>query len=136
MDSFPVWSDRRLVHRTASKTAVREVAFHMNTRLRDGRNGAILDPGSVGCLIGDRTARLLAMAAAKHGKKPEHKRRERTLNVSGVGTGSQQATHDCQLPIALKDTQGRPHVGLQLPPCTTQTFRVWSVSTRFAGVAR
>ena len=82
------------------------MAYHMNTRLQDGRNSAILDPGSVGCLVGDRTARAFAVAAAKHGKKPGYKARDRPLNVSGVGEGSQQATCDCTLPIGLKDTDG------------------------------
>ena len=40
--------------------------------------------------------------ARAHGRRPAHKRRERALQVSGVGNGSQQCHYDCQLPVAIR----------------------------------
>ena len=40
--------------------------------------------------------------AKANGQKPVHKLRERALQVSGVGNGSQQCHYDCDLPVALR----------------------------------
>ena len=77
-------------------------AFHTTTRLADGRPSILIDPGSVGNLGGDEWAKSVARAALQHHRKPEQKVRDRPLDVSGVGNGSQQCTHNCTLPIALK----------------------------------
>ena len=66
----------------------------------------LIDPGSVGCLCGDRTAKTIAKAAAAAGYKPKYEKRERPLQVSGVGHGAQQAPYDCHLPMAFRDTEG------------------------------
>ena len=62
---------------------------HAQTRLADGRHSVIVDPGSVGNLCGDKWAKDIATAAVRAGEKPEHKKRARPLDVSGVGNGSQ-----------------------------------------------
>ena len=55
--------------------------------------------------------------AKAHGHKPAHKLRERALQVSGVGNGSQQCHYDCKLPVALRPSgQGKLQLGfLQVP---------------------
>ena len=55
--------------------------------------------------------------AKAHGHKPAHKLRERALQVSGVGNGSQQCHDDCELPVALRPAgQGKLQLGfLQVP---------------------
>ena len=53
-------------------------------------------------LCGDRWAQTVAQAAARSGKDPEYEKRNKPLNVSGVGHGSQSAPYDCTLPISLK----------------------------------
>ena len=40
--------------------------------------------------------------AKANGRKPAHQLRERALQVSGVGNGSQQCHYDCQLPVAMR----------------------------------
>ena len=77
--------------------------YHINTRLRDGRQSIILDPGSVGNLAGDKWCKEVAIEASKHGFTPRYEKRRRPLNVSGVGNGSQECVYDCELPVSLKN---------------------------------
>ena len=65
-----------------------EEAFHTETRLRDGRPAILIDPGSVGNLGGADWAREVAKVALQNKRKPEQFKRDRPLNVSGVGNGS------------------------------------------------
>ena len=74
---------------------------HAQTRLADGRHSVIVDPGSVGNLCGDKWAKDIATAAVRAGEKPEHKKRPRPLDVSGVGNGSQACHYDCVLPVRM-----------------------------------
>ena len=76
------------------------------TSLADGRPSLIIDPGSVGNLCGNEWAKQMAIASSRFGKDPSFKRRESPINVSGVGHGSQQATHDCYLPVAFRKKNG------------------------------
>ena len=77
-------------------------AYHIQTRLPDGRPAFIVDPGSVGNLCGDKWAKQVAIAAARAGHHPSYERRPRPLQVSGVGHGSQTCKYDCRLPVALR----------------------------------
>ena len=81
-------------------------AYHVDTRLRDGRPAILIDPGSVGNLGGDQWARDCAKAALRAGRKPIEVKRQRPLSVTGVGHGSQQCTHNCKLPVMLRKTDG------------------------------
>ena len=81
-------------------------AFHIHTRLTDGRPSVIIDPGSVGNLCGDQWAKEVARAAARHGQQPSYERRAQPLKVSGVGNGSQQCAYDCRLPVAFRRADG------------------------------
>ena len=96
---------------------LREI-YHVQTRLADGRLSMILDIGSVGNLGGDRWAKEVAQCAARNGKHPTYEKRQRPLNVSGVGNGSQQAPFDCTLPIGLRHSDG---TSVSLGSVTTPT---------------
>ena len=50
--------------------------------------------------------------AMAHGRQPQQKRRDRPLNVSGVGNGSQSCTHNCTLPIAMTKIDGTHSCGM------------------------
>ena len=80
--------------------------YRANTRLADGRPALLVDPGSVGNLCGDSWAKSVAIAAHRAGHKPSFTKRERLLNVKGVGKGAQQCKYDCTLPIALRSAAG------------------------------
>ena len=76
-------------------------------------------------MCGDRWAKIVAQAAARSGKNPKYEKRNKPLNVSGVGHGSQSAPYDCTLPISLKQldtetvssgTVTTPAVGKSDPP--------------------
>ena len=85
--------------------------YHVNTRLEDGRVDLLIDPGSVGNLCGDKWARELATLSAKYGQDPKFRRREKPLQVSGVGVGSQQCVNDYILLVALQANNMKPSVG-------------------------
>ena len=55
--------------------------------------------------------------ARANGRKPAHQLRERALQVSGVGNGSQQCHYDCQLPVAIRPEGGKvlQHGMLEVP---------------------
>ena len=80
-------------------------AFHTETRLQSG-HGLIVDIGSIGNLGGDEFARDVAACAMENGRRPSQTKRGRPLRVSGVGHGSDVATHNVSLPIAVKSVTG------------------------------
>lgn len=82
--------------------------YHIDTRLPDGRPSPLVDPGSVGNLGGDRWARDCARAAINAGRRPSENQRARPVNVTGVGHGSQECSHNCKLPVMLRRFDG-PH---------------------------
>ena len=82
-------------------------AYHIQTRLPDGRPALIVDPGSVGNLCGDKWAKEVAIAANKSGHRPTYEKRPRPLHVSGVGNGAQECRYDCKLPVAFRQLDGK-----------------------------
>jgi len=82
-------------------------SFHTETRPRGKVKGALVDPGSIGNLGGDAWSRELGIDAQANGRNIDHKPRDRPLNVSGVGNGSQSCTHNAILPIALEQMNGQ-----------------------------
>ena len=101
-----------------SATHVRDyAAFPIQTRLQHGRPSIIIDPGSVGNLCGDRWAKEVALMAKANGRHPTHHLRERALQVSGVGNGSQKCHYDCDLPVAIRPVgQGKLQNGVLKVP--------------------
>ena len=86
-------------------------SYHVETRLPGNRPALIIDPGSVGNLGGDEWAKSVARAAQQAGMQPREYRRQRPLEVKGVGNGSQSCTHNCVLPIAMQQANGQTRVG-------------------------
>jgi len=82
-------------------------SYHAETRLKDGRSSLLLDIGSVGNLAGDEWVKHHATIAVNHNRKPEQYKRDRALNVSGVGNGSQSCEFNCKLPIAIPNRSGK-----------------------------
>ena len=101
----------------------REVAntnasYHTETRLVDGTMGILIDPGSVGNLTGDDWIQAQAQQAMQNGRKPKQTKRDRPLRVSGVGTGSEYANYNTEVPCAFKQLNGT---------CASGTFEAPSV---------
>ena len=92
------------------------VSFLNPVRMPDNEPVLILDMGSIGNLGGDHWAADLAETAIANGLKPTYTRRQRPLEVSGVGKGSERCTIDSQLPVELVNSDGK-HVsgGLTMP---------------------
>ena len=96
--------------------------YHSETRLLDGRPAVLIDPGSVGNLCGDDWASMVAKIAHSHGYNADYKKRDRPLNVRGVGNGSQRCTNDCFLPMAFRTKDGKKRVlGNFTTPCVQQS---------------
>lgn len=91
---------------TEAETIARLTSYHIRTRLADGRPALVVDPGSVGNLCGDVWAKTVAVAAKHNGQEPSYTKRQRPLDVSGVGKGAQTCQYDCQLPVALRKKDG------------------------------
>ena len=85
------------------------LAYHSMTSLPDGRLSIIVDPRAWTNLMGADLARLLVARAIKMGYKPQQLPME-TLNVQGVGNGTQQCKFKLECPIA-----SRIHIGYRLP---------------------
>ena len=81
--------------------------YHIQTRLSDGRQSIIVDPGSVGNLCGDKWAKEVARTATQNGHKPSYEKRPRPLKVSGVGNGAQECHYDCKLPVSLRHANNK-----------------------------
>ena len=58
----------------------------------------------------------MAIEALKNGHQPQQQKRGKPLLVGGVGKGTQQCTHDCTLPIALRSTGGAALLGTYTTP--------------------
>ena len=67
----------------------------------------MVDPGSRGNLAGDIWAKDVAALAIRAGKTPKQTKRNRPLEVMGVGNGSQVCNFDMELPIAMTRSDGR-----------------------------
>ena len=92
--------------RTGPNTTQWTQTFHTETRLGDGALGIIIDPGSVGNLAGDEWAIDVALESQENGRRPGQTKRDRPLRVSGVGQGSEMATHNVELPVCLRRLDG------------------------------
>ena len=95
-DVFPWWP-------VASDDGIQPDAPYLlaSTSLPEGRQGILVDPGAYTNLIGSDAVRAMAQAALKAGLQPRQERLAKPLHVSGVGKGSQEATWEVILPIAV-----------------------------------
>jgi len=97
--------------RAVQETVTTACQYHTDTRLRDGRLGLLVDPGSRGNLAGSSWIRLAASKAIHFGKNPTEEKRKQALSVMGVGNGSQTCAYDVKMPITLRNKQGAPVTG-------------------------
>ena len=93
--------------------------YHTDTRMPDGRLGLVVDPGSVCNLSGGNWALEVAKEGLKNIRKPDQKKHNHPLQVSGVGNSSQQATHNVVLPICLSQVDGNTVSGTFEAPSVT-----------------
>ena len=57
-------------------------------------------------MTGDQWLQDTRRLAIRHGRRPEQYKRERPLDVSGVGNGSHKCTHNCNIPLAIQRSDG------------------------------
>jgi hypothetical protein len=76
----------------------------------------LVDPGSPGNLTGDEWSERMADAARRAGvPEPVHRPLDRVLEVGGVGSGSQRATHSHQFQIVLPGGEAATYEAPVLP---------------------
>jgi hypothetical protein len=84
---------------------VTEFCYHGNTRLADGRQGLLVDPGAWSNLVGETWAVEMARKALNAGHRPGQVKLDIPLDVAGVGKGTNSAEWEVHIPIAI-DEQG------------------------------
>jgi hypothetical protein len=87
-----------------------QAAWHARTRLPGDRNGLLVDVGAFGNLSGNSWVRRQALAAAQAGYPSTQTPMEKPLVVQGIGGDAPACRYQCQLPIALTDTEGHTTV--------------------------
>ena len=88
------------------------------TSLSDGKVALLVDIGSFGDIAGDRWLASLTQALKNAGcplDDIEQIRREKALNVSGVGSGSQVCNYNTQIPVAIPTQEGTLRAMLKVP---------------------
>ena len=109
--------------------------YHTDTRMPDGRLGLVVDPGSVCNLSGGNWALGVAKEGLKNIRKPDQKKHNHPLQVSGVGNSSQQATHNVVLPICLSQEPLVSCAPLQCMPALLQGCLAIRTYPFFCGAA-
>ncbi|CAK0831488.1 unnamed protein product [Prorocentrum cordatum] len=91
--------------------------YLVRTRMKDRSGEALLvDPGSPGNLTGDEWGNRMAARQQQAGRPPPVRTPlERVLEVGGVGSGSQQATHAHRYQLALQGGQAATYEAPVLP---------------------
>ncbi|CAK0800860.1 unnamed protein product [Prorocentrum cordatum] len=91
--------------------------YLVRTRMKDRSGEALLvDPGSPGNLTGDEWGNRMAARQQQAGRPPPVRTPlDRVLEVGGVGSGSQQATHAHRYQLALQGGQAATYEAPVLP---------------------
>ena len=79
-----------------------ETVHMASVRIEDGP-ALLVDAGSPGNVCGSEWSSEMAEAAQASGRpKPQYQRRQKPLVMSGIGTGSQVATHEVLHSVGLE----------------------------------
>jgi hypothetical protein len=96
---FPWWPEPTL--------AGNENEYHQSTRLKDGRQGLLVDPGAWSNLAGETWVTDMVNKALDKGLDPKQRSMTEPFVIHGVGTGTNEAAKEVQLPIAVSGTDGK-----------------------------
>eukprot|EP00971_Amphidinium_carterae_P351411 6492101-Amphidinium_carterae.2 len=77
--------------------------YHSQVRLKEGREGILLDIGAVKNLCGDKWLQRVTSIANKHGHGASVSGMKQSMKVQGVGTGCSETHEECVVPLALTD---------------------------------
>ena len=78
--------------------------WHTSTRLKDGREGLLVDPGAHDNLMGSETARRIdAALKASNGGRGEYFPLSESISVEGVGAKAQVCTGGGKVPITCEN---------------------------------
>jgi hypothetical protein len=110
---MPMWQYEEQVNPGPDNS---EKCYHGLTNLSDGRQGLLVDPGAWSNLAGESWVIKMARKAVDSGYKVAETRMVQPLNVAGVGTGSNSAEWEVQLPIAVCDSDGHANLHVYKAP--------------------
>eukprot|EP00971_Amphidinium_carterae_P350439 6491542-Amphidinium_carterae.2 len=77
--------------------------YHSQVRLKEGREGILLDIGAVKNLCGDKWLQRVTALANTHGHGVSVADMKQSMKVQGVGTGCSETHEQCVVPLALSD---------------------------------
>jgi len=100
---YPMWQTE--APKAGTSVDVQQ-CFHGSTNLPDGRQGLLVDPGAWSNLAGELWMQGMARKAIEAGLHVSETRMPKPLEVAGVGTGSNEAAWEIQVPIAVADSDG------------------------------
>ena len=90
------------------------MCYNVMTQLSGGRLSYICDPGAAFSLAGSTLARAMALCAKRNGRQVRQELLPNTVNISGVGNGSNQCTHKMILPAAVPQVDSTETVEMDL----------------------
>ena len=88
----------------------KEHEYHQSTRLKDGRQGLLIDPGAWSNLAGETWVTEMVTKAVDNGLDPKQRTMTEPFVIHGVGTGTNEALMEVQLPVAISDSDGKASV--------------------------
>jgi hypothetical protein len=82
------------------------LCYHGNTKLADGRQGLLVDPGAWSNLAGENWTQDMSKKAMSAGHNVAQGRLSKPMTVAGVGRDTDRAEWEVHMPIALLDSDG------------------------------
>ena len=82
------------------------LCYHGNTKLADGRQGLLVDPGAWSNLAGENWTQDMSKKAMTAGHNVAQGRLSKPMTVAGVGRDTDRAEWEVHMPIALLDSDG------------------------------
>jgi hypothetical protein len=99
---FPWWKTEFDENSTSMSTESQVPCYHSSVRLKDDREGVVLDTGAVFSLSGDQWVNRSKEIGEKFGYGSSVKQLDRPFGIEGVGQGSNKVQQSAVVPIALQ----------------------------------
>lgn len=99
---FPWWKTELNEQSSSLSTETQVPCYHSSVRLKDDREGVVLDTGAVFSLSGDQWVNRSKEIGEKFGHGSSVTQLDRPFGIEGVGQGSNKVQQSAVIPIALQ----------------------------------
>ena len=99
---FPWWKTELDENFSSLSTESQVPCYHSSVRLKDDREGVVLDTGAVFSLSGDQWVNRSKEIGEKFGHGSSVKQLDRPFGIEGVGQGTNNVQQSAVIPIALQ----------------------------------